>query len=105
MTLVERDAALLHDACDDAGLRGTGADGADAALTVRDAIDLLRHLPGGKKRILAAIHRRAAGMCRLTVKRDRVTSACKQLLDTLPVQDIDIQEVPIEDIIRQIFAR
>ena len=39
------------------------------------------------------------------VKRDRVTTACKQLLDTLPVQDIDIQEVPIEDIIRQIFAR
>ena len=42
---------------------------------------------------------------KLKVKRDRVTSACKQLLDTLPVQDIDIQEVPIEDIIRQIFAR
>ena len=42
---------------------------------------------------------------KLKVKRDRVTTACKQLLDTLPVQDIDIQEVPIEDIIRQIFAR
>jgi ABC-2 type transport system ATP-binding protein len=42
---------------------------------------------------------------KLKVKRDRVTIACKQLLDTLPVKDIDIQEVPIEDIIRQIFAR
>ena len=42
---------------------------------------------------------------KLKVKRDRVTSACKHLLDTLPVKDIDIQEVPIEDIIRQIFAR
>jgi ABC-2 type transport system ATP-binding protein len=42
---------------------------------------------------------------KLKVKRDRVTTACKQLLDTLPVKDIDIQEVPIEDIIRQIFAR
>lgn len=44
-------------------------------------------------------------MLRLKVKRDRVTAACKRLLDSLPVQDIDIQEVPIEDIIRQIFAR
>ena len=42
---------------------------------------------------------------KLKIKRDRVTAAGKRLLDSLPVQDIDIQEVPIEDIIRQIFAR
>ena len=42
---------------------------------------------------------------RLKIKRDRVISVCKVLLDELPVNDIDIQEVPIEDIIRQIFAR
>lgn len=42
---------------------------------------------------------------KLKVKRDRVIPACKALLDELPVTDIDIQEVPIEDIIRQIFAR
>jgi ABC-2 type transport system ATP-binding protein len=41
----------------------------------------------------------------LKVKRDRVIQACKSLLDELPVSDIDIQEVPIEDVIRQIFAR
>lgn len=41
---------------------------------------------------------------RLQVKRDRVIPVCKALLDELPVQDIDIQEVPIEDVIRQIFA-
>src|ERR1019366_5214466 len=41
----------------------------------------------------------------LKVKRDRVIPACKSLLDELPVTDIDIQEVPIEDVIRQIFAR
>jgi ABC-2 type transport system ATP-binding protein len=41
----------------------------------------------------------------LKVKRDRVIPACKALLDELPVTDIDIQEVPIEDVIRQIFAR
>ena len=38
------------------------------------------------------------------VKRDRVIPVCKALLDELPVSDIDIQEVPIEEIIRQIFA-
>ena len=42
---------------------------------------------------------------KLKVKRDRVISVCKALLDELPVTDIDIQEVPIEDVIRQIFAR
>ncbi len=42
---------------------------------------------------------------RLKVKRDRVIPVCKALLDELTVTDIDIQEVPIEDIIRQIFAR
>jgi len=41
---------------------------------------------------------------KLKVKRDRVIPTCKVLLDELPVTDIDIQEVPIEDVIRQIFA-
>ena len=41
----------------------------------------------------------------LKVKRDRVIPACKALLDELPVRDIDIQEVPIEEVIRQIFNR
>jgi len=45
------------------------------------------------------------GSIKLKVKRDRVIPACKALLDELPVSDIDIQEVPIEDVIRQIFAR
>lgn len=41
---------------------------------------------------------------KLRIKRDRVIPVCKELLDQFPVKDIDIQEVPIEDIIRQIFA-
>ena len=45
------------------------------------------------------------GAIKLKVKRDRVIPVCKALLDELPVTDIDIQEVPIEDVIRQIFAR
>ena len=44
-------------------------------------------------------------MVKLKVKRDRVIPVCKALLDELPVNDIDIQEVPIEEVIRQIFAR
>jgi ABC-2 type transport system ATP-binding protein len=47
----------------------------------------------------------AAGEIKFKVKRDRVIPTCKALLDDLPVTDIDIQEVPIEDVIRQIFAR
>jgi ABC-2 type transport system ATP-binding protein len=46
-----------------------------------------------------------AGSIKLKVKRDRVIPVCKALLDELPVTDIDIQEVPIEEVIRQIFAR
>ena len=45
------------------------------------------------------------GNIRLKVKRDRVISVCKALLDDFPVNDIDIQEVPIEEVIRRIFAR
>src|SRR5690606_7891661 len=45
-----------------------------------------------------------AGMVRLKVKRDRVIPACKALLDEMPVTDIDIEEAPVEDIIRQLFS-
>src|SRR3954468_22370090 len=44
------------------------------------------------------------GSVRLKVKRDRVIPVCKALLDELPVSDIDIQEMPIEEVIRRIFA-
>lgn len=46
-----------------------------------------------------------SGSIRLKIKRDRVIATCKALLDELPVTDIDIQEVPIEEVIRRIFAR
>jgi ABC-2 type transport system ATP-binding protein len=48
---------------------------------------------------------KSPGSIRLKVKRDRVIAVCKALLDELPVTDIDIQEVPIEEVIRRIFAR
>ena len=48
---------------------------------------------------------RTTGTVKLKIKRDRVVPVCKALFDELPVRDIDIQEVPIEDIIRELFAR
>jgi ABC-2 type transport system ATP-binding protein len=44
------------------------------------------------------------GSAQLKVKRERVIAVCKALLDELPVSDIDIQEVPIEEVIRRIFS-
>jgi ABC-2 type transport system ATP-binding protein len=41
----------------------------------------------------------------LKVKRDQVIAVCKELLDKVPVNDIDIKEVPIEDVIRHIFGK
>jgi ABC-2 type transport system ATP-binding protein len=46
-----------------------------------------------------------SGRIVLKVKRDRVIAVCKAVLDELPVSDLDIQEVPIEEVIRRIFAR
>ena len=51
------------------------------------------------------VQEKTASRIQLKVKRERVIPVCKALLDDLPVDDIDIQEVPIEEIIRKIFAR
>ena len=48
---------------------------------------------------------RNAVTIRLKVKRDRVISAVKALLDALPVKDFAVEEVPIEEIIRKVFQR
>ena len=37
--------------------------------------------------------------------RARVIPVCRALLDRFPVTDIDIQEVSVEDVIRNIFLR
>ncbi|HTI70639.1 MAG TPA: ABC transporter ATP-binding protein [Candidatus Limnocylindria bacterium] len=42
---------------------------------------------------------------KLKVPRERVIATCKALLDELPVKDFSVEEVPIEDIIRQVFQR
>ncbi len=48
---------------------------------------------------------RTPGTLKLKVKRDRVIPVCKELFDEFGVLDIDIEEVPIEDVIRQVFQR
>ena len=48
---------------------------------------------------------RSPGLIKLKVPRDRVIPVCKAVLDELPVTDLDIEEMPIEDIIRKVFAR
>ena len=49
------------------------------------------------------IMERTEGMLKLKVRREKVIPACKSLLEHLKVTDIDIQETPIEDVIRQLF--
>ncbi len=44
------------------------------------------------------------GKLQIRVKRKSVIQACKSLLDTLPVADLNIEEVPIEEVIRQIYS-
>ena len=46
----------------------------------------------------------AEGKLRIRVKRKEVIQASKALLDMLPVADLNIEEVPIEEVIRQIYA-
>ena len=42
---------------------------------------------------------------KLKVSRDRVIATCKALLDELPVRDFAVEEVPVEEVIRQLFQR
>jgi ABC-2 type transport system ATP-binding protein len=41
---------------------------------------------------------------RLRVPRARATEVCRELLGRFPVTDLNVQEPPIEDVIRQLFA-
>src|SRR5208282_455138 len=94
MTLIQRDAALGDHAGDNAGFGCARADGANAAIVARasrpfvgfgthrrdacattafgDAIDFRAHFRGGKEGILAAVHRRAAGVRGLALERNGV---------------------------------
>jgi len=62
-------------------------------------------LPVERLRGVGEVIENTAGRVRLRMKRDQVVSACKRLLDELPVNDLDIEEVPIEDVIHRLFTR
>jgi ABC-2 type transport system ATP-binding protein len=40
----------------------------------------------------------------LKVPRGKVTETCRELLEACDVSDINVQEVPVEDVIRQLFG-
>ncbi len=61
--------------------------------------------PGDRLKKFGEVIEQSPERVRLKIKRDKVISVCKAMLDELPVSDIDIQEVPIEEVIGQIFAR
>jgi ABC-2 type transport system ATP-binding protein len=63
------------------------------------------NFPGENLTRYGEVVEKTPGAVKFKVKRDRVIPTCKALLDDLAVSDIDIQEVPIEDVIRQIFDR
>jgi ABC-2 type transport system ATP-binding protein len=63
------------------------------------------HIPTEQLLKYGELVEQSPGKFQLKVKRERVIAVCKALLDELPVSDIDIQEVPIEEVIRRIFAR
>lgn len=54
---------------------------------------------------LGEVLENAPGRLRLRLRRDQVVPVCKRLLETFPVQDLDIEEVPIEDVIHRLFTR
>jgi ABC-2 type transport system ATP-binding protein len=63
-----------------------------------------KEIPAAKLANYGEVTEQTAVAITLKVKRDRVIAVCKALLDELPVTDIDIQEIPIEDVIRRIFT-
>lgn len=57
------------------------------------------------RRTQAEVMEATPGLLRLRVKRDQVVNTCKRLLDEFPVEDLDIKEVPMEDVIHQLFTQ
>ncbi len=65
-----------------------------------EAPDLRRDYAG-----LGAIVEQSDLAVKLKVPRAEVAAVCRRVLDTNAVRDISVQEVPIEDIISQLFAQ
>ena len=46
----------------------------------------------------------AGHIVRVRVPRGRTTEVCREVLGRFPITDLNVQEPPIEDVIRQLFA-
>lgn len=62
-------------------------------------------LPNAELQQYGTLLDQSPGQFKLQIPRHRVIPVCKALLDAFNVEDIDIQEIPIETIIRQLFSR
>ncbi len=47
---------------------------------------------------------REGGIVRISVARDGVASRCRHIFESVEVADINVHEVPIEEVIRQVFS-
>ena len=72
VALVESDAAFPYDAGDNTWFGRARADRTNAAVTIRDAVDLWAHFRSSQKRVPAFVHRGAAGVRGLPEKGNRV---------------------------------
>ena len=72
VALIKGDAAFLDDTRHKAGSGDAGANGADACVTLRYAVNFRAHLRGGEKGVAALIHRGAARVSGLSPEGDRV---------------------------------
>ena len=60
----------------------------------------MRHL----KHVFGEVIEQTPVSVQLKVPRARVTETCRQLLEACDVSDINVQEVPVEEVIRQLFG-
>jgi ABC-2 type transport system ATP-binding protein len=62
-------------------------------------------IPDDALRPLGEIAERRDSTVRLRVARDRVGNACRELFARFPIEDVSIEEIPVEDIVREIFGQ
>ncbi|MFO1498807.1 MAG: ATP-binding cassette domain-containing protein [Verrucomicrobiota bacterium] len=76
---------------------------ADSKLITLQGVNLEGRSPQ-ELAVYGEVVEQTAATVKLKVARDKVIPVCKALLDEWPITDIDIQEIPIEEIIRNLRA-
>jgi len=62
------------------------------------------HVNGGDFKQYGEVTEQTPQTVMLKVPRAKVTETCRQLLGTYNVTDINVQEIPVEEVIRQVFG-